>query len=98
MAGSPTIPDKALGRASPTLSFQEKAKAKVNLTLHVKGKRPDGYHELESLVAFADVCDDLSFNPASQDCLIVEGPFARAIEGENLVFKAKRAVLDWLGE
>jgi large subunit ribosomal protein L10Ae len=52
------------------------ARAKINLTLHVKGKRPDGYHELESLVVFADVCDELSFAPALEDSLTIEGPFA----------------------
>lgn len=74
------------------------ARAKINLTLHVKGKRPDGYHELESLVVFADVCDELSFAPALEDSLTIEGPFANALEGENLIFKAKRAVASWLGQ
>jgi 4-diphosphocytidyl-2-C-methyl-D-erythritol kinase len=80
---------------SPVL-IREQARAKVNLTLHVKGKRNDGYHELESLVAFADICDELVFTPASSDSLSLEGPFASAVDGENLVFKAKRAVAEWL--
>ena len=75
----------------------EKARAKVNLTLHIKGKRPDGYHELESLVVFADVCDELSFAQSSEDSLSLEGPFAGLVDGENLVLKAKRAVAAWLG-
>ena len=75
----------------------EKARAKVNLTLHIKGRRPDGYHELESLVAFADVCDELFFAPSSEDSLSLEGPFAGLVDGENLVLKAKRAVASWLG-
>jgi 4-diphosphocytidyl-2-C-methyl-D-erythritol kinase len=74
----------------------ESARAKVNLTLHIKGKRPDGYHELESLVVFADVCDELTFTPAAQDSLELEGPFAGLVDGENLVSKAKRAVASWL--
>jgi len=78
-------------------SVLEAARAKVNLTLHIKGTRPDGYHELESLVAFADVCDELAFSPASEDSLSLEGPFARLVDGENLVLKAKRAVDSWLG-
>jgi 4-diphosphocytidyl-2-C-methyl-D-erythritol kinase len=81
--------------ASPAL-VREQARAKVNLTLHVKGKRPDGYHELESLVVFANLCDELSFSPASADSLSIEGPFASAVDGENLVLKAKRAVAGWL--
>ncbi len=78
-------------------AFHEQARAKVNLTLHILGKRPDGYHELESLVVFADLCDELSFSPAREDLLRLEGPFAGAVDGENLVFKAKRAAAGWLG-
>ena len=77
--------------------IRETARAKVNLTLHIKGKRSDGYHELESLVVFADVCDELIFTPASEDSLSLEGPFAGLVDGENLVLKAKRAVASWLG-
>ena len=43
----------------------ENAPAKVNLTLRVLGRRADGYHEIESLVAFADFGDRLSFAPAA---------------------------------
>jgi 4-diphosphocytidyl-2-C-methyl-D-erythritol kinase len=78
-------------------SVCETARAKVNLTLHIKGKRSDGYHELESLVVFADVCDELIFSAASEDSLSLEGPFAGLVDGENLVLKTKRAVASWLG-
>jgi 4-diphosphocytidyl-2-C-methyl-D-erythritol kinase len=81
---------------SPAL-FRENARAKVNLTLHILGKRPDGYHELESLVVFADLCDRLSFRPGPADHLRLKGPFAGAVDGENLVFKAKRMAAVWLG-
>lgn len=84
------------GRQLQPQVVQEQAKAKVNLCLHVEGKRQDGYHELESLVVFADVCDDVSFTPDRRDELTVAGPFAAAIDGENLIFKAKRAVSAWL--
>jgi 4-diphosphocytidyl-2-C-methyl-D-erythritol kinase len=77
--------------------IREQARAKVNLTLHILGKRPDGYHELDSLVVFADLCDELSFTPAPEDRLTLEGPFGGAIDGENLIFKAKRVVAGWLG-
>jgi 4-diphosphocytidyl-2-C-methyl-D-erythritol kinase len=76
---------------------REFARAKVNLTLHILGKRPDGYHELESLVVFADLCDELSFRPGPIDHLRLRGPFAGAVDGENLVFKAKRMAAAWLG-
>ncbi len=91
MSASASCPRGAAG------SFVESARAKVNLTLHVKGKRPDGYHELESLVVFAGVADKLTFTPSSKDSLDLEGPFAGLVDGENLVMKAKRAVESWLG-
>jgi len=72
----------------------DNAPAKVNLTLRVVGRRADGYHELESLVAFADVCDGLSFTPGEALALRVHGPSAaQAGDGDdNLVLKAGRAL------
>jgi 4-diphosphocytidyl-2-C-methyl-D-erythritol kinase len=78
-------------------ALREPAHAKINLTLHVLGKRSDGYHELESLVAFADYGDTLSFRPGPADSLRLDGPFAESVDGDNLVLKAKRAVEGWLG-
>ena len=72
----------------------EKAYAKINLTLRVLGRRPDGYHELESLVAFADLADTLTLNPGGEDALDISGPFAGAcgpVE-DNLVLKALAAL------
>lgn len=74
----------------------EFAPAKVNLTLHVLGRRADGYHEIESLVVFADVGDRLTFAPGGPLELAVQGPTAAAAgdaEG-NLVLKAARALAD----
>jgi 4-diphosphocytidyl-2-C-methyl-D-erythritol kinase len=51
-----------------------RAPAKINLSLHVLGRREDGYHELESLVAFSGVGDHLSLDPASALGLTVSGP------------------------
>jgi 4-diphosphocytidyl-2-C-methyl-D-erythritol kinase len=72
----------------------ENAPAKVNLTLRVLGRRDDGFHEIESLVTFADFGDRLSFAPGEQLSLAVRGPSAAAAgEGEaNLVIKAARAL------
>jgi 4-diphosphocytidyl-2-C-methyl-D-erythritol kinase len=72
----------------------EFAAAKVNLTLRVLGRRADGYHELESLVAFADVGDELGFTPGSALGLDVQGPRASAVgpSTDNLVLKAARAL------
>jgi 4-diphosphocytidyl-2-C-methyl-D-erythritol kinase len=72
----------------------ENAPAKVNLTLRVLGRRADGYHEIESLVAFADAGDILSFSRGGDLRLTVRGPSAAAAgDGDdNLVRKAARAL------
>jgi 4-diphosphocytidyl-2-C-methyl-D-erythritol kinase len=66
-------------------AITELARAKVNLTLRMRGRRPDGYHELESLIVFADVGDLLHFEPSGPVGVDVVGPFAAAIAGANLV-------------
>ncbi len=71
----------------------EPAPAKINLALHVTGRRADGYHTLETLVAFAEVGDELEAVPAPKDSLSITGPFARALAGtaDNLVLRALAA-------
>lgn len=66
----------------------EIARAKVNLTLRVLGRRPDGNHELESLVAFADVGDVVEFLPGVPPSVTVVGSFATAIDGPNIAMRA----------
>ncbi len=68
------------------------AAAKLNLYLHVIARRPDGYHVLDSLVAFASVHDTLAVSEAEELTLTVDGPFAGALEGQadNLVLTAAR--------
>lgn len=61
------------------------AAAKLNLTLAVLGRRPDGYHELESLVAFADVGDEVTLDTDAPVEVATSGPFAASIAGANLV-------------
>jgi 4-diphosphocytidyl-2-C-methyl-D-erythritol kinase len=70
------------------------APAKVNLFLHVGPVDADGYHSLASLVAFADVGDRLTLEPADRLSLTVAGPFAGALDGQddNLVLRALRAL------
>ena len=70
----------------------EEARAKVNLTLRVVGRRVDGYHDLESLVAFADCADRLSLVPGPGLDLTTIGPLASACgeTADNLVLKAAR--------
>ena len=69
----------------------ESAPAKVNLTLRVLGRRPDGYHELDSVVAFASIGDRLTLAPGPGLTLACDGPFRASIDSENsenLVLKA----------
>ncbi len=77
-----------------SVALADFAPAKVNLTLRVVGRRADGYHELESLVVFADFGDRLSFVPGGELALTVRGPSAaQAGDGaDNLVLKAARAL------
>jgi 4-diphosphocytidyl-2-C-methyl-D-erythritol kinase len=78
----------------------EDARAKVNLTLRVVGRRVDGFHELESVVAFADCADRLSFVPGSELRLDTTGPLAQACgdAADNLVFKAAQLLGDRVPE
>lgn len=68
------------------------ARAKVNLTLHVTGRRDDGYHLLDSLVAFAGIGDRLTAAPAERLSLSVTGPQADGLTAgdDNLVLRAAR--------
>jgi len=69
------------------------APAKINLYLHVVGRRADGYHLLDSLIAFADIGDRVSARPAESLSLAIGGPEAGAIAGlgeDNLVLRAAR--------
>ena len=70
----------------------ESAPAKINLTLRVLGRRSDGYHEIESLVAFAEFGDRLHFSPGRELTLAVNGPMAAkaGAADSNLVLKAAR--------
>ena len=74
--------------------MQELARAKVNLHLHVTGRRDDGYHLLDSLAVFADVADLLDAEPAEFLTLALRGPFGAGLEAEpdNLVLRAARAL------
>lgn len=78
--------------------LHEFAPAKLNLYLHVTGRRADGYHDLDSLVAFAGIGDELRLEPAPHFSFVIEGPQAPALEGHppdnNLVVKAAHALAE----
>lgn len=72
-------------------ALAEFAPAKVNLALHVTGRRADGYHLLESLVVFAGFGDRLTIEPADSDSFTVSGRYATDVplDGSNLVLRAR---------
>lgn len=72
------------------------APAKVNLMLHVVGRLPDGYHHLQSLIAFASIGDQITLEKADESCLTVDGPFAEYVPlgPENSIVLAAQ----WLGK
>ncbi|MEM6741719.1 MAG: 4-(cytidine 5'-diphospho)-2-C-methyl-D-erythritol kinase [Pseudomonadota bacterium] len=76
-------------------ALQVFAPAKVNLTLHITGQRTDGYHLLDTLVAFASVGDLLSLSPSSSASITVEGPEAADVpaDAENLALRAAMLAL-----
>ncbi len=79
--------------------MREQAPAKVNLHLHVVGRRADGYHLLDSLAVFGPAADSLAMAGAGPASLALEGPFARglAAEPDNLVLRAARALAEAAG-
>lgn len=81
------------------MPIEEFAAAKVNLALHVTGRRADGYHLLDSLVAFVDVGDKLTAASAPATTLTLAGPFGAGVPAgaDNLVLRAARMVAGGMG-
>ncbi len=91
---------------SEPAAIQRQARAKVNLSLRVTGRRPDGYHELDGLTAFAEAGDLVTVHDADELSLEVVGPYAAALSAdavpdepatENLVLRAARALAEATG-
>ena len=70
--------------------INQRARAKINLCLHLTGQRADGYHLLDSLVVFADVADKITVEAAQKLSLNINGPFSGSLTvgADNLVIKA----------
>src|SRR4029079_14412000 len=85
----------------PSLAVSAFAPAKLNLYLHVVGRRPDGYHLLDSLIDFADIGDRITATRADILSLAVGGPEAGTLAGlgdDNLVLRAAAGLLAKVGE
>jgi 4-diphosphocytidyl-2-C-methyl-D-erythritol kinase len=93
MAGNTEADVLSPSSSSPRV---EHGRAKVNLTLRVVGRRADGYHDLESVVAFADCADRLTLTEAGELDLKAVGPLAEACgaTADNLVLKAARLLAE----
>lgn len=79
----------------PAASVRIDAPAKINLFLHVTGRRDDGYHLLESFVVFTEFGDRLTVEPADTLALAIQGPFGAGLDsggGDNLVLRAADAL------
>lgn len=78
-------------QAAPVVEF---APAKVNLALHVTGRRPDGYHLIDSFVVFTRFGDRLRIEPTDEDGLFVTGRYGAdvPVDGTNLILKARDAL------
>jgi 4-diphosphocytidyl-2-C-methyl-D-erythritol kinase len=80
--------------------IRREAPAKLNLTLEVIGRREDGYHRLDSLVAFTEYGDTIEVEAADDLSLAIDGPFGAALgqdRTENLVLKAARRLAEAAG-
>ncbi len=93
------MPRAARRFGPPMRSIEEQAPAKINLDLLITGRRPDGYHELDSLVVFGPPRDRLTFHLDERLCLEVVGPFAGTLTGEpdNLVLRAAKRLAAEVG-
>jgi 4-diphosphocytidyl-2-C-methyl-D-erythritol kinase len=72
-------------------ALRDTAKAKLNLTLEVLGRRADFYHEVRSLVGFTELGDSVALEPGDELALAVDGPFSGALQGDNLIIAAAEA-------
>ena len=73
-------------------SLEARAPAKLNLFLHVLGRRDDGYHELQTVFQFIDFCDRLEFTTRDDGAVVREGGLADVPPDEDLVVIAARAL------
>ncbi len=75
----------------------ERAYAKINLSLDVTGKRPNGYHDVRMVMQTVDIYDTLTFEKADTDIIIDVGGSHLPADGDNLIYKAAKAVIDKCG-
>lgn len=74
--------------------------AKINLYLHITGKRQDGYHLLDSLIVFTDICDEVTIEKSDTFSLEISGEFAHLVENneKNIVARAAKTMAEECGK
>ena len=77
---------------SATLALR--SPAKLNLFLHVNGRRADGYHLLQTVFQLIDFCDEMRFTATAAPGLVLEGAVPGVATEDNLVMKAARALAE----
>ncbi len=87
---SPPVSDATAGTPTHTAQLSLPAPAKLNLMLHIVGRRADGYHLLETLFQFLDYADTLHFNPRSDGQIILHTTIAGVAHEDNLIVRAAR--------
>ncbi|MBR3575291.1 MAG: 4-(cytidine 5'-diphospho)-2-C-methyl-D-erythritol kinase [Lachnospiraceae bacterium] len=75
----------------------ERAYAKINLCLDVTGKRPSGYHDVRMIMQTVDIYDILTLEKAEEGISIDVGGSPLPIDGDNLIYKAARKIMDRCG-
>lgn len=75
----------------------ERAYAKINLSLDVTGKRPNGYHDVRMVMQTVNIYDTLTFEKTDTDITIDVGGSPLPVDGDNLIYKAAKAVMDKCG-
>ncbi|MBS1103816.1 4-(cytidine 5'-diphospho)-2-C-methyl-D-erythritol kinase [Gluconobacter sp. Dm-62] len=100
MTFSDTTYSAAPASASSQTTMQDSAHAKINLFLHITGRRADGYHLLDSLAVFAGAADCVTLTgPSDTMSLKIDGPFGQGLEADdqNLVLRAARVLQEQSG-
>ncbi|MGB0944069.1 MAG: 4-(cytidine 5'-diphospho)-2-C-methyl-D-erythritol kinase, partial [Marinomonas sp.] len=72
--------------------------AKLNLFLHITGRRENGYHELETIFQFIDVCDELTFHLDEKDEIQLLNEIPGVLKEQNLIYKAAKLLLPYRNE
>jgi 4-diphosphocytidyl-2-C-methyl-D-erythritol kinase len=90
---------EAAARAKPAAGVSEAAPAKVNLALHVTGRRADGYHLIDTLAIFTALGDRIAVAEASADAFHLSGPHSHSLSanGDNLVIRARDLLRETAG-